>query len=100
MIYVRRQVAVLAGLAGLFLGPLVANASTRTLEHQGVDRSFIVVNDAITADGPKPLLIALHGRRDPQAPNTSGPTIDALAAREGFVAIYPAALEGKWNYPG
>ena len=48
--------------------------------------------------GPKPLFIFLHGRRDPKAAHRSSPQIDALALREGFVAVYPAAIDGKWNY--
>jgi polyhydroxybutyrate depolymerase len=78
--------------------PSVRAQEVRTLEHQGIERAFILANRGITADGPKPALIALHGRRDPQEAHGTAPRLDALAAREGFVAVYPAALQGKWNY--
>ena len=87
---------VLLALAG---GAAHAAPEHRTLEHQGVARGYIVVNAAAAARGPRPLLLVLHGRRRSDEANRSSPALDALAAREGFVAVYPAALDGAWNYP-
>src|SRR5271157_675276 len=72
----------------------------RTITHQNVVRSFIVTNAGSAAETPKPVVIELHGLRDPHAANTSWPALDAVAVREGFVAVYPAALEGSWNVVG
>ena len=96
----RIAVPLLVLLANL-AGPVVAMAQeTRSLDHQGVARSYIVTNQAASGSGPKPLLIILHGRRQPADPNRSFPDLDALATREGFVAVYPSAVDGKWNYVG
>ena len=90
---------VLAALAWSWLSTACASAQeARTLEHQGVARSFLITNQAAAADGPKPAVIFLHGLRRPPQPISSSPPLDALAAREGFVAVYPAALDGSWNY--
>jgi polyhydroxybutyrate depolymerase len=72
----------------------------RTIEHQGVARSYLLVNRSAAAGGAKPVFVALHSRRDPGEPLTSDPRLDQLAEREGFVAVYPAAIDGKWNYGG
>jgi polyhydroxybutyrate depolymerase len=72
----------------------------RAITHQNVERSFIVTNARSAAETPKPVVIDLHGLRDPHAANTSWPALDAVAVHEGFVAIYPAALEGSWNPVG
>lgn len=87
-------------LAAATASGAVLALDARTLEHQGVARHYLVANAEAAKDGPRPLFIALHGRREPNQPNTSSPQLDALARREGFVAIYPAAMEGMWNFAG
>lgn len=69
----------------------------RTITHQNVVRSLIVTNARSAAEAPRPVVIERRGLRDPNAVNTSWPALDAVAVRAGFVAIYPAALEGSWN---
>ncbi len=72
----------------------------RTLQHQGVARDVIVINAPAAGAPPRPVLIALHGRREPDAAHRSSPQLDALARKEGFVAVYPSALQGQWNHAG
>ncbi len=72
---------------------------TREIEHQGVKRQAIVNKAAAAKDAPKPLLVVLHGRREATATNRSSPALDALAQKMGFVAAYPAGIDGRWNYP-
>lgn len=51
----------------------------------------------VDADGPRPILIDLHafgGDADGQRALSMS---DRLADREGFVALYPYALNGTWN---
>jgi polyhydroxybutyrate depolymerase len=80
--------------------PSATGAGTaRDIEHQGARRAVIVVNAEAAATAPKPLLIVLHGRRRLEQPHATSRRLDELAAREGFVAAYPAGLEGRWNYP-
>ena len=76
-----------------------AQQETRTLEHQGVARSYIISNAPVAAPVPRPAMIVLHGRREPTEPNRSSPPLNVLAARERFVAVYPAAIAGAWNWP-
>ena len=69
------------------------------LEHQGVARHYLLHQPAGDAS-PRPLLIYLHGLRPAGWQNHTQAEIDVAADREGFVAAYPAALEGRWNYTG
>jgi len=81
------------------LASVAAAQDTLTVEHQGVPRSYIVANGQAAKAGPQPLMLVLHGRRAADEPNRTSPPLDALAARESFVAVYPAALQGTWRYP-
>lgn len=87
---------IAAGTPGL---PIQAGTVTQTLSHQGVARETIVVNAPAAKAAARPALIVLHGRRQASEPNRSSGALDALAAREGFVAVYPSALGGVWNWP-
>lgn len=92
-------------IAALFIAALFVSLGTaraqdlREIEHQGIKRNYILVNSTAARDTPRPLLMVLHGRREASAPNRSSPLLDALAAKEEFVAVYPAGLEGRWNFP-
>ena len=95
-------VAIMSALASTLAeaqAPPQAAPEGRTLEHQGVARGYIVVNAAAARTGPRPLVLVLHGRRRPDEANRSSATLDALAARDGFVTVYPAAIAGAWNWP-
>lgn len=61
-------------------------------------RSYILANRAAAVEAPKPVFIWLHGLRNPDNPMRSFPKLDGLAVREGFVAVYPSAYRGSWNY--
>lgn len=84
------------GLALLVALVEPAHPQTRTLEHQGVPRTYILANAGAE---PRPAMIVLHGRRGADEPHRSSTSLDALAAREGFVAVYPAGISGVWNWP-
>jgi polyhydroxybutyrate depolymerase len=88
----------LAIFAAVLPAPLSA-ADDLSIEHQGVARHYLMHLPA----GPgsaRPLVIWLHGLQSPDWQNNTRPEIDAAAEREGFVALYPAALQGRWNYSG
>src|SRR5437763_9123071 len=77
----------------------VLAAEELTIEHQGVPRHYLMHRRS--ENGPaRPLLIYLHGLRPANWQNHSWAEIDAAADREGFVAAYPVALQGRWNYTG
>src|SRR5262249_10336895 len=66
---------------------------------EGVARHYLMHRPA--ENGPaRPLLIYLHGLRPADWQNHPWAEIDAAADREGFVAVYPAALRGRWNFSG
>lgn len=79
---------------------------TRTFEHQGVSRSYLIHNTQAAKSGPKPAVIGLHGFRAPQEQITAEGQLDrvlwgkleALASKEGFITVYPGAIDGRWNY--
>lgn len=86
-------------LLALLATPVFSQPEPRTLEHQGVARGYIVANAPAAKGDPRPVMLVLHGRRAADAPNRSSPALDELAAREGFVAVYPAGISGVWNWP-
>ena len=92
-------VALMVFLAGLGIADTRAEP-TREIEHQGIKRHALIVNAGDEKQAARPLLVILHGRRDANEANRTSPDLDALAAREGFVLAYPAAINGKWNYVG
>ena len=76
-----------------------------TLEHQGVERHYVLHLPPGSADaGPRPLVLALHGLNSggDSAAEVRGFraawTMDAIADREGFAIVYPEAIAGRWNY--
>lgn len=98
----RPCIVALAVGAALVLGLAAKSASAegpREVEYQAVRRQVIVVNAAASQVVPKPLLVVLHGRRQPDEPLITSPRLDELAQREGFVVAYSAGVEGRWNYP-
>jgi polyhydroxybutyrate depolymerase len=70
----------------------------RTLQVNGVERTYLLdVPPSYRPGTPAPLVMVFHGaggsgRR--MAPHTG---FSRLAAREGFVAVYPDGLRRRWN---
>lgn len=89
---------VLAAAALAWPGGLAA-AEDLTIEHQGIARHYLIHQPAENG-AARPLLVYLHGLRPADWQNRPWAEIDAAADREGFVAIYPAALQGRWNFSG
>src|SRR5262245_13156658 len=91
---------LLSALAAIAIAP--AAAETLKVMHRGVER-VAELHRPEPAAGPRPLVIVLHGRgqsvkqlRD--AAGCCGLSFDALANREGFVVLYPEAIELQWSY--
>jgi polyhydroxybutyrate depolymerase len=71
----------------------------QAIEHQGVARHYLM-HRATGKVGMLPLLIYLQGLRPGDWRNHTWLELDAAADREGFVAVYPEALQHRWNYTG
>jgi polyhydroxybutyrate depolymerase len=65
-----------------------------TLAHQGVERMAVLHRPAPASAGPRPL----HGQGGNGADFRRWAGLDAVADREGFVAVYPDAIDGRWSY--
>jgi polyhydroxybutyrate depolymerase len=80
-----------------------ATAEPLTLTHQGIERSAWLHQPPATGDGPRPLIVALHGQSQ-SVENLRGGSgccslqFDTLADREGFLALYPQAVDLRWSY--
>jgi polyhydroxybutyrate depolymerase len=88
----------------ILLASLAAAADARpaddlTIEHQGVARHYLL-HRAATDVPARPLVIYLHGLRPVGWQNHPQPEFDAAADREGFVVVYPEAVEHRWSYTG
>jgi len=70
-----------------------------SVEHQGVARPYLM-HLPQGKSGALPLVVYLHGLRSDDWHNHSWPELDATADREGFVATYPEAIKGRWNFSG
>jgi polyhydroxybutyrate depolymerase len=68
------------------------------LSHQGVQRTAVLHQPASTVGHAAPLMIALHGLGGTGLGFERWAGFDAVADREGFVAVYPDAIDGKWSY--
>jgi polyhydroxybutyrate depolymerase len=93
----------LCGLASLWLvaaaaGQAALAAEVVTLAHQGVERTAVLHRPAPASAGPRPLVIALHGQGGNGGDFRRWAGLDAVADREGFVAVYPDAIDGRWSY--
>jgi polyhydroxybutyrate depolymerase len=66
--------------------------------HQGVERTAVLHHPTTTQGSPHPLIIALHGLSDTGEKFRGWAGLDVVADREGFIAVYPSALEGRWSY--
>ena len=85
--------------------PPAAAGDARTLEHQGVERHYYLHNAEAAAAAPVPLVVRLHGYRDPEQAVAeredlsviAWPALDRVAGREGFVVAYPHAWRGQWS---
>lgn len=75
-----------------------ATEARRTLRVDGVTRAYLMhLPSTYRAGRPVPLVLVFHGgggRASGIAPHTG---FSRLAEQEGFVAVYPEGLEGRWN---
>lgn len=86
------------GAACLFFAAASHAAEIVTITHQGVARTAVLHQPAATVGRAAPLVIALHGLGGSGENFRSFARLDAVAEREGFVAVYPDAIAKAWSY--
>lgn len=88
-----RLIAILLALL-IALPILPAGAETRTIRHDGTERSYRIDRPA-RADGPLPALVVLHGGGGSarQIRRHAGFRL----SRAGWAVIYPQGLNKSWN---
>jgi polyhydroxybutyrate depolymerase len=81
-----------------------ATGETLSLVHGGATRSYILHVPPGARGRPAPLIVVLHGGGGRAAQMSGFTGFDAIAAREGFVTLYPQGLNRSWNdgreFPG
>lgn len=92
------SLAITLGSASLAAVPATANDDYRVLIHQGLERSYTVTFPGSSASGPRPLVIALHGKGSSIAGLRKWLPFGAVAARENFLIAWPEAVDRNWSY--
>jgi polyhydroxybutyrate depolymerase len=100
----RQVVRSTAGVAISLLMQAAALAQTagelpveRTLHHAGAVRSYLLYAPAASRTGPAPVLMVLHGGGGRARQIMAFARFNTIAAREGFVVLYPQGLDRGWN---
>jgi polyhydroxybutyrate depolymerase len=91
------RAAFLAGLALLACAAAASADERLAYTHQGAPRAAYLRQPASGA-GPRPLVIALHGLNGTGENYHTWSGFDAVADRDGFVTVYPDAIEKRWSY--
>jgi len=77
-----------------------AVAATGAVEHKitidGLERTYLVFVPS-KVEHPLPVVLAFHGGGGNARQMERFSRFDELAEREGFIAIYPEAIDGNWN---
>lgn len=89
-------ILMIVGTAGA-QGPAL---TTHTMTVDGLERTYSLYVPDHLADGPAPLVMALHGFGGSGARMAALTNLSAVADDEGFVAVYPDGLNGEWKYFG
>jgi polyhydroxybutyrate depolymerase len=92
---------ILVGLLVLLFSSQTMYAGDEfVIEHQGIARHYLAHRPSNNEDLPRPLVIYLHGLRPAGWKNHTQAEIDTAADRGDFVAVYPEAVDHRWNYAG
>ncbi|TDU32051.1 polyhydroxybutyrate depolymerase [Panacagrimonas perspica] len=99
---VRPLLGVLALLLAALLVPLPAQAAgsvaSGTLKIGGMDRTYrLYVPSGYSTQKPAPLVVAMHGGLGTGEIFASQSGLDAVAEKNGFLALYPDGYKRGWN---
>jgi polyhydroxybutyrate depolymerase len=75
---------------------LAQPAMEKTITVDGLERHYRLFIPS-KAEGPMPVVLALHGGRGNPAQMERYTRFDELAEKEGFAVAYPEAIDGNWN---
>lgn len=67
------------------------------LEHDGRERRYLVHVPPNLSGEPRPLLLLLHGAGGTAETIERGVGVSALADREGFIVVFPEAVDRFWR---
>jgi polyhydroxybutyrate depolymerase len=70
---------------------------TLTITVNGLVRFYVQHLPAPMPSGPVPVILAFHGGGGDGAGMASLTGLDALADRDGFIAVYPNGIDRHWN---
>lgn len=77
---------------------LVSGTSQACVQHQGINRTFIIhIPDQYKASHPLPLVINFHGRKGTSEQQAEMTRFHELADREGFIVVEPQGVDRSWN---
>jgi polyhydroxybutyrate depolymerase len=88
-----------APISGLLLGALAVggcDCEQRSLEHGGLQRTYLLHLPEPRPDGPAPLVLSLHGRLGTGAGQRRTTDYNTLADRDGAVVAYPDGVDRSW----
>jgi polyhydroxybutyrate depolymerase len=74
-----------------------AAAQSRTLEHDGQPRSYLVAVPPATRAVKPPLVVLLHGGTQTASQAWTQTSLPTLGQREGFILVAPQGLQRHWN---
>ena len=79
--------------------PEAEDASQGIFLHEGIERRYVlhVPPDHDPSGDPVPLAIVLHGANGTGRWMQQITAFDTVADEEGFIMLYPDAIEGRWN---
>ena len=72
-------------------------AQERSIVVDGIRRDYILHVPKDLPEGPRPLVIALHGALQPAGAMQRYLDLDDVADREGFIVAYPKGMNLLWN---
>jgi polyhydroxybutyrate depolymerase len=96
-----RKIATLVSVISValtFAAPPAASDDPLSFNHQGVQRKATMYKPANESASSLPLMIVLHGRGEKIDELRRRVQFDNAAKREGFIVVYPEAMESRWNY--
>ena len=95
----RQKMLPLAAFASALIAlPLLAQETKETVTVDDVDRSFMVrLPRGYDSQRHYPVVVLLHGMNQDPDDMERLTRFDPLADKDGIIAVYPAALHGRWN---
>ncbi|MFG3099758.1 alpha/beta hydrolase family esterase [Streptomyces sp. NPDC048182] len=72
-------------------------ATTAYLRVDGIDRTYHLHRPPTAPDGPRPLIVAFHGRNSDAAELREQTRLERAAGKRGMLVAYPEGLDHGWG---